>query len=150
MLLEQTAKYSLTSALIWYGVLVLSIVVFVVYLRFFNAKNKGYKKTQAKLGREITRLEDIIKNLKKDKKIDSLRKTQMVLANFTNTLEGIATSTSLSDVNDALNLARNVSKKIKKVDTENLDLYIEQVNDIVEELSKLNSMFITIMGIIKK
>ena len=78
MLLEQTAKYSLVTSLIWYGCLILSIIIFVIYLKFFNAKNKGYKKTQVKLGREITRLEEVVQNVKKDKRVDSLRKGERV------------------------------------------------------------------------
>ncbi len=150
MILEQTSKYSLVTALIWYGVLILAIIIFVLYLKFFNAKNKGYKKTQAKLGREITRLEYVVKNIKKDNKIDSLRKTQLVLANFINTLEGIATTTSLNDVNDAIKISNQVLKKIKKVDTDDVEKYTKQVNEIIDDLSQLNSMFIIIIGIIKK
>ena len=150
MLLEQTAKYSLVTSFIWYGCLILSIIIFVIYLKFFNAKNKGYKKTQVKLGREITRLEEVVQNVKKDKRVDSLRKTQLVLANFISTLDGIATTTSLSDVNDAINMSNQVLKKIKKVDTDDVEKYTKQVNEIIDDLSQLNSMFIIIIGIIKK
>ena len=119
-------QYSVTEAIIWYSILVVTIIIFILYLKFYGHAKKGYNKLQAKLGREITRLEMMQKALK-----------------------DIGEKTTLTDVNDALKLIDKITKQIKKLDLSENSVYVKALNEIIVNLNRLNSMIITIIQIIK-
>lgn len=147
MLLEY--KYTITEAIIWYGILLLAIILFFIYLKIHGHRNKGYNKIQMKLGREITRLEIMLKNIKDKKPNDNLKKTVFVLASVSLALNDIEEKTSLSDVKDALEIIDGVNKEIKKLCLSSKEQYVQDLEKIIESLNRLNSMFITIIQIIR-
>lgn len=104
---------------------------------------------QAKLGREITRLEMMQRALKDKKPHDNLKKTAFVLASVTIALQDIGEKTTLTDVNDALKLIDKITKQIKKLDLSENSVYVKALNEIIVNLNRLNSMIITIIQIIK-
>lgn len=147
---ETSNAYSVKEALFWYSVLFVVIIIFIIYLKFAKKFKNEYSKVQIKLGREITRLEMICKNLKDNKKLDTLKRTQFILVTVSSSLQKIKDDTNLSDTNDALKIIEEVNKKIKNIDYESKDTYLRCLNDIIEDLTALNSTFITIIQIIKK
>lgn len=142
-------QYSVKEAFIWYSILVITILIFLIYLKLNGYAKKGYTKIQAKLGREITRLEMMQKTLKDRKPHDNLKKTIFVLSSVTIALQDIGEKTTLTDVNDALKLIEKVNKQIRKLDLSENASYAKALNDIIADLNRLNSMFITIIQIIK-
>lgn len=110
---------------------------------------KDIIKWQAKLGREITRLEMMQKALKDKKPYDNLKKTAFVLASVTIALQDIGEKTTLTDVNDVLKLIDKITKQIKKLDLSENSVYVKALNEIIVNLNRLNSMIITIIQIIK-
>lgn len=142
-------QYSVTEAIIWYSILVVTIIIFILYLKFYGHAKKEYNKMQAKLGREITRLEMMQKALKDKKPHDNLKKTAFVLASVTIALQDIGEKTTLTDVNDALKLIDKITKQIKKLDLSENSVYVKALNEIIVNLNRLNSMIITIIQIIK-
>lgn len=142
-------QYSVTEAIIWYSILVVTIIIFILYLKFYGHAKKEYNKLQAKLGREITRLEMMQKALKDKKPHDNLKKTAFVLASVTIALQDIGEKTTLTDVNDALKLIDKITKQIKKLDLSENSVYVKALNEIIVNLNRLNSMIITIIQIIK-
>ena len=142
-------QYSVTEAIIWYSILVVTIIIFILYLKFYGRAKKGYNKLQAKLGREITRLEMMQKALKDKKPHDNLKKTAFVLASVTIALQDIGEKTTLTDANDALKLIDKITKQIKKLDLSENSVYVKALNEIIVNLNRLNSMIITIIQIIK-
>ena len=142
-------QYSVTEAIIWYSILVVTIIIFILYLKFYGHAKKVYNKLQAKLGREITRLEMMQKALKDKKPHDNLKKTAFVLASVTIALQDIGEKTTLTDVNDALKLIDKITKQIKKLDLSENSVYVKALNEIIVNLNRLNSMIITIIQIIK-
>lgn len=142
-------QYSVTEAIIWYSILVVTIIIFILYLKFYGHAKKGYNKLQAKLGREITRLEMMQKALKDKKPHDNLKKTAFVLASVTIALQDIGEKTTLTDVNDALKLIDKITNQIKKLDLSENSVYVKALNEIIVNLNRLNSMIITIIQIIK-
>lgn len=142
-------QYSVKEAIIWYSILVVVLILFFVYVKFHGRAKKGYNRMQMKLGREITRLEMMQKNLKDKKPSDNLKKTIFILSSVSVQLQEIGEQTTLQDVNDALKIIDKVNKLIRKLDLDDNPSYTKILNEIITNLNRLNSMIITIIQIIK-
>lgn len=146
----KTSKYTNSEIIFWYCAFAVVVVLFVLYTKFRHHSKSGLAKGQQKLGHEITRLEMVLKaSASRKKPKESLTKTSLMLASLEGQLIDLDEKTKLTDASKGLQMIANINKLIKKLDTSDMKTYQAGLQKIINELGKLNSLFITIMNILK-